>query len=381
MADREQRVRQQAAEIEALRDQGMSDEDVAEKLGIHVATLYRRLQYKREMTDTSAAKVKSDSLPNFHRWDVPENEHVDFSDLDFDDNYDEFDMPIEELIEARRERFKRYDGKRKKKHIRDIGVNIKGPIAITHFGDPHVDDDGCNWPKLLRCVEVVSQTPGMFAGNIGDTTNNWVGRLQRLWAHQSTTLDEAVRLGHWLFHSVPWLYCVLGNHDKWNNGAQLLHYLTKGARIAAFCHNTARINLTFPKGNPIRIVARHDFKGSSIWNRAHGPMRESKLNPWGDIYISGHRHIWVSHHEEGTDGKPRWSLIVRGFKYHDEYAEDCGFYEHEHGEACTTIIDPTNPSPMERIKVVWDVDEAADMLNWKRAKAGLSRQDYSNPLG
>ena len=67
MADREQRVRQQAAEIEALRDQGMSDDDVAEKLGIHVATLYRRLQYKREMTDTSATKVKSDSLPNFHR--------------------------------------------------------------------------------------------------------------------------------------------------------------------------------------------------------------------------------------------------------------------------------------------------------------------------
>ena len=145
MADREQRIRQQAAEIEALRDQGMVDEDVAEKLGIHIATLYRRLQYKREMTEASATKVKSDSLPNFHRWDVPEDEHVDFSDLDSDDNYDEFDMPIEELIEARRERFKRYDGKRKKKHIRDIGVNIKGPIAITHFGDPHVDDDGCNW--------------------------------------------------------------------------------------------------------------------------------------------------------------------------------------------------------------------------------------------
>tara|TARA_Y100001973_G_C5025284_1_gene245223 strand:+ start:175 stop:657 length:483 start_codon:yes stop_codon:yes gene_type:complete len=160
-----------------------------------------------------------------------------------------------------------------------------------------------------------------------------------------------------------------------------MRYLTASASIAVRAETTARIEVLFPKGDPIRLVAKHDFKGSSIWNRAHGPLRESKLNPWGDVYISGHRHIWVSHYEEGGDTKPRWSLIVRGFKFFDEYAEELGFHEHEHGETCTTIFDPESKSPMERVRVVWDVEEAADMLTWLRRRYGYHRQLLQNPIG
>lgn len=303
-----------ADEIEALVGQGYTHKQIAKKLGVVPSTVNRRKTLGKAIRDrlgTSAepTTVERRDLPSFDRWDMPGDKPDDLGCDDLDD-----DVPIEDLINERKERFKRLDGKKTRRHTRKVQVKLPGPVAITHFGDPHVDDDGCNWPELLRTVEVVSKTEGMFAGNIGDTTNNWVGRLQRLWGHQSTTVDEAIRLAHWLFHSVPWMYCVLGNHDKWNHGAQLLRYLTQGAKIAVFAENTARIELEFPKGDPLRVVARHDFKGSSIWNRAHGPLRESKLNPWGDIYISGHRHIWVSHNEEGTDGKPRHALIVRGFK-------------------------------------------------------------------
>jgi len=361
-----------ADEVEALVSQGYTHKQIAKKLNIAPSTVHRRKTIGATIRDRIgvAAKpttVERKDLPSFDRWDMPGEKPDDLGYDDLDD-----DIPIEDLINDRKERFKRLDGKKTRRHTRRVQVKLPGPVAITHFGDPHVDDDGCNWPELLRTVEVVSKTEGMFAGNIGDTTNNWVGRLQRLWGHQSTTVDEAIRLAHWLFHSVPWMYCVLGNHDKWNHGAQLLRYLTQGAKIAVFAENTARVELEFPKGDPLRVVARHDFKGSSIWNRAHGPLRESKLNPWGDIYISGHRHIWVSHHEEGTDGKPRHALIVRGFKAYDEYAETLGFYEHQHGESVTTILDPTHPSPMQRVQVVWDVEEAADILTWKRGKYGLT---------
>ena len=369
MTENEQEILRVADLIEALYAEGYTQKLIAEKLSMAQSTVCRRRSAGRKIREAQAAQVSSSEpreLPTFDRWDMP----GDRGGVELGYDVDEDDIPIEELIESRKVRFKQLDGRKKKQRIRTVKVKMRGPIAITHFGDPHVDDDGCNWPELLRCVEVVSRTPGMFAGNIGDTTNNWVGRLQKLWAHQSTTVDEAVRLAHWRFHSMPWLYCVLGNHDKWNQGSQLMKYLTKGARIAVFAANTARVELEFPTGLPIRIVARHDFKGSSIWNRAHGPMRESKLNPWGDIYISGHRHIWVSHNEEGTDGKPRWSIIVRGFKQYDEYAEECGFYEHKHGETCTTIIDPTHSSPMERIKLYWDIEEAAEVLKWKRKRYG-----------
>lgn len=370
-----------ADEIELLCSQGMTYAEIAEKLGIAESTVWRRRDQGRKIRRKAAAKTpvieEKRELPSFDRWDLPEPQQ--FEDLIYDQSPD--DVPIEELIESRKQRYEQIDRRKRKRHTQTVKVNLRGPIAVVHFGDPHVDDDSCNWHELLRNVETVSRTPGMFAANIGDVTNNWVGRLMKCYAHQTTTLDDAVRLAHWLFHSVPWLYFVLGNHDKWNQGAQLLKYLTQGAKIAVMAANTARVNLEFPEGDPIRIVARHDFKGSSIWNLAHGPMRESKLNNWGDIYVQGHRHSWVSHHEEGTDGKPRWSIMVRGFKQYDSYAEELGFYEHKHGSSCTTILDPTHKVPTERIKVVWDVEEAADILRWKRQKYGVNVKRFKNPLG
>jgi transposase-like protein len=372
----------------SLYRSGMSYREVASSLDVHHETIRRWVMAEEDVERTSVALAEISEVrtaaegagfefdesglvnaPEFPRWDrkakTPKN---DLSGMEYDEDEEE---PIEDLISRRKDRFSAIEKQKIRRHIRHIKINIPGPIAITHFGDPHIDDDSCHWPKLMMAIKTVSRTPGMFGGNIGDNINNWVGRLQRLWAHQSTTIDDAVRLAQWLLESVPWLYVVLGNHDKWNQGSQLIKYLTKGAKIAALVENTAKLELTFPEGDPIRIVAKHDFRGSSVWNRAHGPLKESKLDPWGQIYVAGHKHVWVSHHEEGSDGTPRWSIRVRGFKWYDEYAETLGFYQHEHGEVCTTILDPTHRSPMERIRVVWDIEEAADMLRYLRRRAGV----------
>ena len=278
---------------------------------------------------------------------------------------------VKDLIDRRTAVFNDLHERKLRKKITRIDVKMHGPIAITHLGDPHVDADGCNWPELVKTVETISKTEGMYAGNIGDTTNNWVGSLQRLYAHQSTTYDEGVQLAEWLLTSVPWVYVILGNHDSWNNGGSLIRQILKNASVATATAGLARIELHFPKGDPIRIMARHDFKGSSTWNRAHGPMKAAKLDPWADVYVSGHKHHWVSHMNEGMDGKPKWSMTVRGYKWHDSFAEEHGFYEHELGASCTTILDPT-AKPTERVKLVWDVEEAADLLRFYRKRAGYN---------
>lgn len=278
---------------------------------------------------------------------------------------------VKDLIDRRTAVFNDLHRRKEANKVTRIDVKMHGPIAITHLGDPHVDADGCNWPELVKTVEIISKTEGMYAGNIGDTTNNWVGSLKRLYAHQSTTYDEGVRLAEWLLTSVPYVYVILGNHDGWNEGGSLVRQILKTASVATCTAGCARIELHFPKGDPIRIMARHDFKGSSTWNRAHGPMKASKLDPWADMYVSGHKHHWVSHQHEGMDGKPRWSLTVRGYKWHDSFAEEHGFYEHQHGASCTTILDPT-AKPTERIKLVWDIEEAADLLKFYRKRAGYN---------
>ncbi len=354
-----------------MHENGMSYVAIGKAIGASDTTARRWCKRAEKMlAEEAMSKVVSvkemrapKELPPVQRWDKPEESGQEIEYEEPDDQ-----TPIEEVIRRRRERFEKISDRQQARAIRPVDVKIDGPIAITHFGDPHIDDDGCNWPELLRNVKTVSSTPGMFGGNIGDTTNNWVGRLEKLWKHQTTTEEEALRLAEWLFKSVPWIYMVLGNHDNWNQGQHLIKFLSRDADVAVLTASTARIELRFPKGDPIRIVARHDFKGRSIWNRAHGPLRASKLDPWGDIYISGHIHVWVYHSEEGSDGKPRHAIIVRGFKFFDKYAQEHGFYEHRHGETCTTILNPLAKNPMERVRVVWDVEEAAEILTWYRRK-------------
>lgn len=273
------------------------------------------------------------------------------------------DDTIEALIERR---CKAYARKAKKRAKRLHRISRAGPFAICHFGDPHVDSDGCDWPELLRTVRVVRETAGMYAGNVGDVANNWVGRLAALYKDQSSTEHEAFQLAEWLLSAVEWDYLVLGNHDHWNQGGMLYRYIAGNASIRVLEDHEARIIYDHP-ANPAHLVVRHDFRGASMWNKAHGGMRRAKMRPWGHIYVSGHRHTWASHVEEGADdGIPRTTLVVRGFKRFDTYAAKLDFPEDTLGASLTTVHDPDHVHPGERVRVYHCVEAAADYLGWLR---------------
>lgn len=112
-----------------------------------------------------------------------------------------------------------------------IQIKIPGPIALAFIGDPHVDDDGCNWPLLDRDTQIIVNTPGMFAGNLGDTQNNWVGRLIRLFAKQEMSHHQAwVMTEGWLREIMPkLLFLIRGNHDMWSGSSDPLDYIMRSA--------------------------------------------------------------------------------------------------------------------------------------------------------
>lgn len=97
--------------------------------------------------------------------------------------------------------------------LRTVRVLMDGPVAIAGFGDPHIDDPGCAWGDLERDVRICHDTPGIMAVNVGDSTNNWVGRLMRLYADQEVTSKQALKLIEWLMTALPWLLDKEGNHD------------------------------------------------------------------------------------------------------------------------------------------------------------------------
>jgi len=180
------------------------------------------------------------------------------------------ELPPEGLIEQACARFTSHQVARDARRWMEIKVKSNKPIGICFMGDPHIDNNGCNWPLLRRDIGILKDTDGMYAVNIGDLTDNWVGRLVRLYADQEMSKKQAWKLAKYLMREagIKWLCHILGNHDSWNDGPYLIK---AGAAMVPVEDWQSRFQVVFPNDNRVRIHAAHDFPGSSIWNKMHGP--------------------------------------------------------------------------------------------------------------
>ena len=279
------------------------------------------------------------------------------------------DISIEELIQHRKRQFANKRNYEEASKLIPIRIKIPGPIGILHFGDPHVDDDGTDIEALERHTELVNRTDGMFAVNVGDTTNNWVGRLARLYADQSTSAAQAWRLAEWFVGRCNWLYMLSGNHDAWSGAGDPLRWIAK-QQDALYKSSEARIELKFPNGNSVRVNARHDHSGSSIWNPAHGPMKAALMGTRDHIYVAGHKHESAySVLKDPINGITMHALKVASYKVFDRFAKDRGFRDNSLSPCAMTIINPAMAdNHPDFIKVFWEPEIGADYLTYLRKK-------------
>jgi hypothetical protein len=288
-----------------------------------------------------------------------------------------FDIPAlpsdkpsaDELLERRKRDFKRKETAKLARKLIPVNVHIDGPIGIAHFGDPHVDDDGTDLSLLQRHLDAVNRTEGMFAGNVGDYQNNWIGRLARLYGEQSMGAQESWVLVEWLIGACDWLYLVGGNHDAWSGAGDPLQWITRqqGALLEP---SGARLELRLPSGRNVRLNARHDFKGHSQWNTAHGVAKAAQMG-WRDhILTCGHMH--TSGYQVVKDpatGLISHAIRTASYKTFDRYAEEGGLPDQNIFVCPVTIIDPRFPDSDPRfVTTLFDPEEAADYLTWKRSR-------------
>lgn len=275
-----------------------------------------------------------------------------------------------ELLERRKKDFARVRAAKEARRLVDIPIKIKGPIGIVHFGDPHVDDDGTDIGLIEDHVRIVNKTDALFGANLGDMQNNWVGRLARLYGEQGTSHSEAWVLTEWLVSSLQWLYLVGGNHDCWSGVGDPLKWIARQSNNVLEYHG-ARLSLNFPNGKRVRINARHDFSGHSMWNPNHGPMKAVQ-GGWRDhILTCGHKHVSfvAGPLKDPASGLLSWAIRCAGYKTYDRYAEEKGLPDQNAFAACVTIIDPQYADDDARlITVIPDVQEGADFLKWKRRR-------------
>ncbi len=318
----------------------------ADSLGIPVTTLKHRLMaYKSRFGEN-----------------VPTQKEFTVSEIPDDD------IDIEELVEHR---IKQFD--KKKKHqeatkLIPVKIHIPGVIGILHFGDPHVDDDGTDL-MAIRAHGDLTHQEGIWGANVGDTTNNWVGRLARLYANQSTSADQAWKLAEWFIQRTRWLYMIGGNHDAWSGSSDPIKWISRQSNTL-YQSSECRVGLRFPNKREIIVNARHDFAGHSQWNPAHGQMKAAQMGQRDHIMISGHKHTsGYGVLKDPSTGKVCHAIQVASYKIYDSYAKERGFRDQSLSPACMTVINPDLPQDHpDMVKVFWCPFEGADFVKWKRKK-------------
>lgn len=274
-----------------------------------------------------------------------------------------------DLLAQRKKQFSRTNAAKEARQLISVKVNVDGPFGIMHMGDPHVDDNGTDIALLERHVAVCNKTEGLFAANVGDYSNNWVGRLARLYGEQSVSAQESWVLVEWLISSTNWLYLIGGNHDLWSGAGDPIKWMARQAN-SLYEHHGARLSLQCPNGREIRVNARHDFKGHSQWNTVHGASKAAQMG-WRDhVLVCGHTH--VSGYQVVKDpatGLVSHALRVASYKTHDRYADEKGLPNQNIFVAPVTIIDPRYGDDDARcVTVIFDPEEGADFLKFKRRR-------------
>lgn len=283
------------------------------------------------------------------------------------------DLPISEVIEHLSKRYEKRAASYRAHTWFPIKVNANKPIGLLLVGDPHLDDNGANWPLLNEHAKIARETPGLFAINIGDSTNNWVGRLSRLYANQDTSVKTARRLVEWfmLDSGIRWLLWLYGNHDAWGDGTAILAQMAKRYSTTTMVTHDweARFSLDFPNKTRIRCYVAHDLPGNSMWNPLHAQVKASRFGKDIDLVVSGHRHEWaLSQTELADQGTTPLLVRVSSYKRLDDYAKVLGKIEQTEGAAVLVVIDPLSASRAGRLLAFVDVAKGADYLTWIRSK-------------
>lgn len=284
------------------------------------------------------------------------------------------DEPIDEIIDRMSRNFERAKKAQTSKQWFPVKLKDNKPIGILFVGDVHIDDNGCNWPALREHARISRETPGLYAVNIGDSANDWGGRLIKKYADQDTSVHTARRLVEWLLleSGFSWLVWLHGNHQHMGDSSALHQQMNKrhGTQRVPMLDWEARFVIQFPNGEEFRINAAHDFPGNSMWNPVHGVVKAAKFGNDVDVLVCGHKHNYaVSQWEQPEQGNSPLMMRVRGYKHLDDYARRIGKYEQEGGQSILVIFDPTAETRAGRIQAFVDVAKGAEFLTFLRDKA------------
>lgn len=249
-------------------------------------------------------------------------------------------------------------------------TKIKSPVFVMGlFGDPHMDNPGCDLDLFADEVARLDPVAGVYGICIGDVFDNWVRALAHA-AQGATDPYCAWIVFEDMMERNPFLSLVLGNHDLWNTGTAnvLVEYCRQRGILVR--RSGGRFIINTGEGVPLTISARHIWQGSSIYSEAHNLKRAATFGHTSDdIVTGGHYHKGeVREHVRPEDGKVQRLIALDSFKEYDDYANDRGFMSAKRHPVVWCAIDTREPvTSHKRVQPFYDFSEARAMAEHRRA--------------
>lgn len=276
------------------------------------------------------------------------------------------ERPIEELLDAQIRQFERTKAAvEPKRRGLAIVLDDPGPYAIVLLGDPHIDNPGSNMDKLMCDMNLVNDTPHCYALNIGDLTDNWVGKLSFLLGKQTVSDTEATYLMKWLIGYLRWLYVILGNHDKWTSQA------TDICDSLSVPHVAHGGKFKIKAGESVMVLdARHNHAGHSMYHATHAQLKKNFRGSDAHVIVAGHTHQGSSMVvKNGLTGQISHCIRLGSYKEFDDYADRYDLDGGNMGSTAMVVVNPMLASEAEGyVQTFWDLEYGAKFLGLLRAE-------------
>jgi hypothetical protein len=239
-----------------------------------------------------------------------------------------------------------------------VTVDIDGPYGVALFGDLHGDDEGCDLGLFEHHCDTVKESGlPVLSFNLGDFTNNWVGKLSHLWAHQATTEGEGRKVIEYALGRIKWTAVILGNHDVWTPVCEMI---CNRMNIAAVTHG-GKFYISSRDGQIVLDLAHH-HRGSSMYNNAHGQTKRAYRGSDADIIAGAHIHSSGYHQTCNPEtGKIGHAVRVSSYKVVDEYADRLGFGNEAISPCVFFVCDPS-AEPHKRVRYFADPQDGIIFL-------------------
>ena len=252
-------------------------------------------------------------------------------------------ISVEEAMQRAMEEWRRTVELRRRKQQQSITFQA-GPICLVFLGDVHAGGAGVNYERLMAEVEVISQTPGMYAVIVGDLVDQFVlGTLRNKQFNSRISIEEEWIIVHHVLELLApkILVSVAGNHDNWSSYLIGVDYfkdvLASIQPNALYDMHDCRFKVNVGQSNWM-VRARHRWLGRSQWNITHGIEKAAKFDSDFDIGVGGHTHESGVTRMFNNSGSLGYAILVGSYKEVDDYAEMLGFPKPNGGTAMPLVF-------------------------------------------